>query len=151
MSALQDMEGQTAKMSLEERALMSLYLEENPSATLDDLMYSREWHQNFIEWVKWKRGKRKAFKMKERVWIVESPDGMKATYRDRDAAIHKLYVEAMSPDQRGRAGNASLQTYMMDPGEERDFGFARVRLILKNKKGRRLKWPTVRGRAKRRT
>lgn len=62
MSSMQELSETLDSIPLEERALMALYLDENPSADISDLIYSSSWKRNYREWVEWKKGERKTFK-----------------------------------------------------------------------------------------
>lgn len=76
---MQELSEKLNSMPLEERALMALYMEENPSADISDLIYNRSWNRNYHEWVEWKK---KAYNDSTRLILMNDGDEIDLGYAD---------------------------------------------------------------------
>ncbi len=141
MSSMQELEEALDAIPLEERALMALYMDENPSADISDLIYSRSWNRNYREWVEWKKGKRKTFKMKHRHWTYKvKQSGREYDLYNQDELQERVYIDTMTKDQTRKAYGDFSRLFLMDDGDEIDLGYADVTFRNENRKSRRVKW-----------
>lgn len=142
MSSMQELKETLDSISLEERALMALYLDENPSADISDLIYSNSWNRNYREWVEWKKGKRKTFKMKQRHWIYKKQNGQEFDIYNQDDLQRRVYIDTMTQDQTRKAYNDFTRSALMNDGDEVDLGYANVSFKNENRKSKGMKWST---------
>lgn len=140
---MQELSEKLNSMPLEERALMALYMEENPSADISDLIYNRSWNRNYHEWVEWKKGERKTFKMKHRHWTYKNKyNGQEFDIYNHSDLQKRVYIDAMTQDQKKKAYNDSTRLILMNDGDEIDLGYADVYFRNENRKSKGVKWST---------
>lgn len=140
MSSMQELKETLDSISLEERALMALYLDENPSADISDLIYSSSWNRNYREWVEWKKGERKTFKMKHRHWVYKKKNGQEFDIYNQDDLQRRVYIDAMTQDQVRKAYDDFTRSALMNDGDEVDLGYANVSFKNENRKSKGMKW-----------
>ena len=140
MSSMQELSETLDSIPLEERALMALYLDENPSADISDLIYSSSWKRNYREWVEWKKGERKTFKMKHRHWIYKRQNGQKLDIYNQDELQKRVYIDTMTQDQTRSAYDDFTKSALMNDGDEVNLGYAKVSFRNENRKSRGMKW-----------
>lgn len=140
MSSMQELKKTLDSIPLEERALMALYLDENPSADISDLIYNSSWNRNYREWVEWKKGERKTFKMKHRHWVYKKKNGQEFDIYNQDDLQRRVYIDAMTQDQVRKAYDDFTRSALMNDGDEVDLGYANVSFKNENRKSKGMKW-----------